>query len=332
MQILQNPSAVISIAYGDCDELSSIIRHADSMSIQTKPSRGPSRLLIGDLVNGTFCAAYMNTSSIVYSGSKEDLRSIVIPLGKGKPNIFNGYEVPNGQFAAYAPGAEYFCAETSGKRYFHIAIKNSVMRKYFEIALGGPLDLKSSFEKCRPSRPAFRNLIQTVTHVEHLAMNEPDLMDDPIVNQNIEHSLINAWVNAYLSTIPEPRIMKLEKTRVRIQEDLIHLQDYIHLHNDEPIYLLDLCAAVGVSMRQLNYIFQSHYGVSPMLYLKKHRLSVVRKILKASSKETSSIKQIALSNGFSELGRFANEYRQTYGEAPSQTMASGPEQNYLFMA
>ncbi len=47
----------------------------------------------------------------------------------------------------------------------------------------------------------------------------------------------------------------------------------------------------------------------------------VRQALQQADKRDHSVKQIALTSGFWELGRFAVEYKRLFGESPSETLS-----------
>ena len=66
--------------------------------------------------------------------------------------------------------------------------------------------------------------------------------------------------------------------------------------------------------------FKLHYGTSPMSYLRKYRLQQIHKILSSPQVHSKvSISQLAYQWGFTHLSRFADEYKQEFGEKPSET-------------
>jgi AraC-like DNA-binding protein len=83
-----------------------------------------------------------------------------------------------------------------------------------------------------------------------------------------------------------------------------------------PYTLGDLSAIAGVSARQLQYSFNNHLGVSPLVYLRNARLDRARNLLLTSRMPVS---EIAMRSGFNHLGKFAKYYRDRFGEAPSET-------------
>jgi AraC-like DNA-binding protein len=60
--------------------------------------------------------------------------------------------------------------------------------------------------------------------------------------------------------------------------------------------------------------------MSPARYLKHYRMAQARLALVAAEPAKTTVTGVALSWGFMELGRFAVEYRQEFGECPSQTL------------
>ena len=92
------------------------------------------------------------------------------------------------------------------------------------------------------------------------------------------------------------------------------------MHAHAPVYVLDLCAATGVSERTLRDAFLKQCGMGPMRYLKLRRLHQVRRSLYGVAPGATSVKAAALENGFWDLGRFAVDYRAMFGESPSETL------------
>jgi AraC-like DNA-binding protein len=88
---------------------------------------------------------------------------------------------------------------------------------------------------------------------------------------------------------------------------------------DEPIKLDTLAALAGVRPRTLEGHFKTYLGTTPLGWVRRLRLARARQQLLAAD-EQASVTNIAIANGFSELGRFAAQYRRQFGELPSQTL------------
>ena len=109
---------------------------------------------------------------------------------------------------------------------------------------------------------------------------------------------------------------------------LVRAMRFLDDRLDEQIQLDDLAAAAGVRPRTLEAHFRAYLGTTPLGWLRRQRLARARRqLLGADDRE--SVTGVALANGFTELGRFAAQYRRQFGELPSQTLktARGEEPN-----
>lgn len=82
----------------------------------------------------------------------------------------------------------------------------------------------------------------------------------------------------------------------------------------------DLCRAAGATPRTLARAFRAVHGTTPVQYLHDLRLIEARRSLLSGRRGANSVTEIATRFGFRELGRFAGEYRERFGESPSQTL------------
>lgn len=98
-------------------------------------------------------------------------------------------------------------------------------------------------------------------------------------------------------------------------------EDYLQAHAARAIYTEELCAALHVSPAGLMEAFRQVMGTTPHRFLKQRRLAMVRAALRAPAKAPPLVKTVALSHGFWHLGQFSLDYREAYGETPSETLA-----------
>ena len=98
---------------------------------------------------------------------------------------------------------------------------------------------------------------------------------------------------------------------------------FLQLHKDEPITISDLCEQLNVSRRTLQYSFESIIGVSPVQYLRMARLNAVRRALTHASADMT-VTDIATQWGFWHLSQFSKDYKQLFGEKPSETRLKLP--------
>lgn len=97
-------------------------------------------------------------------------------------------------------------------------------------------------------------------------------------------------------------------------------EEYIRANVRMPISLGDICVAAGANSRTLQHSFRSRRGYAPMKFLRRLRLEQVHDELSRATPNVT-VTNAALNSGFSHLGRFAQEYRASFGERPSETLS-----------
>lgn len=94
---------------------------------------------------------------------------------------------------------------------------------------------------------------------------------------------------------------------------------YMNAHIDEPISVADLCIALRVSRRTLQYAFSEVLNLNPVRFLRALRLNGVRRELVADETGSLRVQAVAARWGFWHLGHFVTDYKAMFGELPSQT-------------
>lgn len=103
-------------------------------------------------------------------------------------------------------------------------------------------------------------------------------------------------------------------------------EQFIRANAHLPLSLGDICEAAGVNARTLQHCFRGKRGCTPMEFLRKIRMEEVRNALTQPIEETS-VSSEASRWGFLHFGRFSGEYREIYGELPSQTLHRARNKN-----
>lgn len=109
------------------------------------------------------------------------------------------------------------------------------------------------------------------------------------------------------------------RERASLPGSLTRALDWLNLRLDEPVALDDLAAAAGLRPRTLEAQFKMYLGTSPLGWVRRTRLARARQQLLTGG-DDANVTGIANANGFTELGRFAAQYRKEFGELPSQTL------------
>lgn len=100
---------------------------------------------------------------------------------------------------------------------------------------------------------------------------------------------------------------------------LVHrVIDFIQAEYGNQITVTGLCRLAGVGERSLQYIFRDATGLTVQQYLMTYRLHQARTALTRG--EVGRVGDAARRCGIPHLGRFAQYYRQMYGQSPRDTL------------
>ncbi len=149
-----------------------------------------------------------------------------------------------------------------------------------------------------------RLLIQTTQ--EQFIINQASLSQ--LMDEDLPRLILEALLNIqYQQAIKKPaRKRALERAR-----------NFIEDNPHEVILVTTLSEVAHTSSRTLDRVFKEYLGVSPKSYLLLKRLNAVQKDLINNNGE--SIAEIANRWGFWHMGKFAADYKKTFGELPSAT-------------
>jgi AraC-like DNA-binding protein len=203
----------------------------------------------------------------------------------------------------------------------HIALgidPNSLRRK-METLVGAPTKNELRFERRasfkNPATQSLRRLVLFfATELGSAASNIP-----PLALAEFEQSLMVSFLcgnpNSH-SHLLEGRPKSAAPWQVRRAEE------YIEGNWDQPITMEALAVVTNASARTIFHSFKESRGYSPMAFVKQVRLRHSREMLNQPSLETS-VTDVAFACGFGNLGHFAKDYFECFGEHPSQTLKSG---------
>ncbi len=85
-------------------------------------------------------------------------------------------------------------------------------------------------------------------------------------------------------------------------------------HLEDVVGVEELCAAAGVSRRQLERLFQRHFRVAPQRYYLDLRLQRARALLRYTD---MPVVEIAVACGFGSAAHFSRSYRAWAGTPPT---------------
>jgi AraC-like DNA-binding protein len=199
----------------------------------------------------------------------------------------------------------------------HVAIPRVAMQQTLEELLQRKVDRPLCFEPLMDAvNGATGSWWRMARHLIDELERGRDLYGQLCFTSQLENALIRGLILAQ----PHNYSRELQgRQEIKVPHYLLRARDFIHSNAREDLCLESIEQAAGVSRFKLFEGFKKHFGLPPMAYLKKYRLTAVRQeILEDASARNISL--IAMNWGFTHLGRFASGYRKLFGETPSMTL------------
>jgi AraC-like DNA-binding protein len=231
----------------------------------------------------------------------------------------NGRRLNDGEFVIYRPGAEHFGYAKAGMEWVYFMVPPEVLERTILVACGGEQDMP--WQKClivQPDAKSAAALRDTACRVLSTLRANPRAIDTAAPRRAMEQSLLDAFKQAMINA-SEWRSGK-EMRGVSHWRVVSRAREYFRSRLGRPIYMPELSKAVAISDRSLRMAFYDLYGVSPNRYLKLLRLTQVRRELRKARPDFTTVMETATRCGFWDMGRFAVEYKQMFGESPSHTL------------
>jgi AraC-like DNA-binding protein len=168
----------------------------------------------------------------------------------------------------------------------------------------------------KPAPDLMSRLLKIHEMVDQVAKTMPDILSLPEVARALEQELILVMIRCL--TDGEPKSMTAGGRRH--DTIIVRFEGFLETHPDQPLYLAEICAAIGVAQRTLRVACEEHLGMGPIRFLSLRRMHLVHRALLQADPTTKTVTRVATDHGFWELGRFSVAYRRLFGESPSDSL------------
>ena len=223
-----------------------------------------------------------------------------------------------GRGAVFLPGRTSEVDWHGGCAQLCLIFPHHAVRLHLEAMLGRPAREPIEFAPVMDLGTAKGQAwLATVRMVERHARCVAGLLDHAQAVADLERILIFGLL------VAQPHNYLDALTRARVTEAPSAVREAIELmqsHPERPWTTQSLAQKTAVSVRCLQEGFRRSSGVPPMRYLRDLRLNRVHDDLRSATPDSSGVGQIARRWGFQYHGRFAAEYREKFGQAPSETL------------
>ncbi|WP_198164660.1 AraC family transcriptional regulator [Rhodoplanes sp. Z2-YC6860] len=190
---------------------------------------------------------------------------------------------------------------------------DSKLKSLLGLAKTKPLDFRNP---SKPEDPRFRAMLYSVLGLA-TQLNVAGTLLPPLILDELQQSITMMFLfcnHHNLSYMLEADALGDTSRTVRTVED------FIEENWKSAVTIEALANLTGVSARSIFKEFKKTRGYTPMVFVKKVRLKHSRTMLSFPDLKTS-VTGVALACGFLNHGHFSRDYRETFGELPSVTLA-----------
>jgi AraC-like DNA-binding protein len=258
---------------------------------------------------------------IAHVASHKSRNSIGFVLDGG-PIYRDGTEVLPDTIVVSSPDSDCHLRMQDASNFGTMSLSPEELAAASRAIIGRELTAPSATRYLRPSDHLMSRLRDLHRAACHLAATAPDILAHPEVARAIEDAAVRAMVHSLATqgTVADHAPGHQRAPIMRRFERAVSETPH------EPLYLAEVCAAIGVGERTLRNHCLHHLGMSPHRYLWLRRMNQARRALTLADPAATTVTVIANDHGFWELGRFAVAYRQLFGETPSTTLRRAPDQ------
>jgi AraC-like DNA-binding protein len=227
------------------------------------------------------------------------------------------------QCCIVSPGRKVTIASEADHEWFNLRIDGGAFERKLAYLLGARPNGRLEFEPAiNRNEPRFQQLWRLIRFfAEQLDATSDQL--PPLVLRELEQTILVAFLTANRHSFSH---LLEREPKDTLPSHVRRAEDFIEAHWDEAITIEKLVEATGVGARAIFRAFQQTRGYSPMAFARMVRLRHARAMLSAPAAETS-VTAVAFVCGFGNLGHFARDYRETFGERPSETLARATRRN-----
>ena len=259
-------------------------------------------------------------SRIAFMAVPADVILVTFPLSGAPSPIYGGIGSQSGEIVTLGPG-EQLHARTAGPSHEGaIWLPISELVRYGCALTGDSFTLPPAVRRWHPPPWAEARLRALHAAAIRLAANDPRVLVDAEAAHGLEQQLIHSVVEclAGRSEYPDTRSAR------RHRNIMVKFEQLLLVEPERRIPIAEICAKLGVSQRLLRSLCAEHLGMGPTRYDRLRRMSLARDSLRRGDGALAVVADVAARYGFLSPGRFAVNYRASFGESPSATAQRAP--------
>jgi len=248
------------------------------------------------------------------------LITVGVVTGRPAGTVLYGVESPPLTIFLWGEGAELNYHAGPGNSWTGYSVDRERVQQTSYLLYGHPLPIpRQGVVNVRPDETSGRRVVATLDALFALGTYPQPGPPIEVLAMQLEQQLIYELacaVNSRQRAEGFPETRRVVQSRRLMQR----AEDYLRTNLSEPFSLTDFAAATGTNHRTLQRYFRRVYGVTPQIWFRCMKLNAIHRELQQANGTGERISDVAMRWGFLHFGRFSEEYRQLFGERPSDTL------------
>jgi len=274
-----------------------------------------------DLIPGKdFTLSEISINGIVEQKGRlvKGMRTFLIPANDNqrffwRNQIFNG-----NQIGLYPLDSEMSTISNSGFNIFVVSVPESIIidkaaKMRFDWTMLNP-DLRNDY--IFPDQNILQHLRQLIRQLFNLKKLSLNSDHSNLLFGELKDNLLDQLILVCSTSLDRYRPDKSNRSRV-----FQKVREYIFSNPTMDFRMDNLCDYVASCERTLQYAVKSFTGLTPLEYVKAHKMNHVRDELLIKDPQNTTISEVALQYGFLHASQFTIDYKQLFGELPSETFS-----------
>jgi AraC-like DNA-binding protein len=307
--------------FTDPDDYAAAIRQGAAQVTVTARGRFAAQLIRIDLHRLWMQRLSENVARIKHTDGRGGRAVIAFPTHPDTSQSWNGIELHPSSIIRHREGGGYYQRSTVAASYAAMSLPLADIASVGAALAGCDLTPPRDAQIITPPPAAMAKLQRLHASAGQLADTAPEVIAQPEAARGLEQALVEAMVGCLAAgdTFEERAAQRRHRLIMR------RFHQVIEERSEQPLYVPEICKAIGVAGRTLRLCCQEQLGTSPKHYLMVRRMHLARRDLSRSNTGATTVTEIASRHGFWQFGQFAGVYRSLFGELPSATLARPPE-------
>jgi AraC family transcriptional regulator, ethanolamine operon transcriptional activator len=268
-------------------------------------------------LNGVTVMTGREGAGRVYSGvGRDGCFNVFLLLGRHRYITVDGAPFGRSQIAWVAPGRRFHTATDEPISWLNITVSADLVLRWaqlyedeFDHSLLGRSVQTSISDSTAP-------LIWGVHRLFCIDRQSPELLYAPLAERTAREDVMNALFRALLPLGVRAPAPERRAHHIRLLDKALELMETFDC---DALCTESLCAVTGASERTVRNVFRDYVGMSPHRYVMARRLHAIRSAIRHAGPE-DTITSICSRFGAWDFGRFAKQYKEYFGELPSQSL------------